>query len=241
MQCGTQSHNNVLCLCGASVTAAAASRRVSMNSKALSTPPGNKTALFVCGALHPATKAFRVPSLCPLRLFPSHYFTLKYIPVFCITDMMQSGCRSPLLSGAVGDRMRWGPWQARRRAADVARFRAPALSSKAVCLLCVAATPDFVFALKFPVIKCTKSIWCISLQSIINEHFQIWASSTKKRKKNALRHQTTFFWSFFIPLTSPLFTPRPPISIFLTCTHQLLKIKGSSCEAYGRALHSCFL
>lgn len=125
--------------------------------------------------------------------FPSHYFTLKYIPVFCITDMMRSGCCSVLLSGVVGDHMRWGPWQA--------RFCVPALSSKAVCRLCVAATPDFVFALKFLVIKCTKSIWCISLQSIINEHFQIWASS-KKRKKNALRHQTTYFFCHF-------FNPSP--------------------------------
>lgn len=34
--------------------------RVSMNLKALSTAPGDKAALFVCGALHPATKAFHM-------------------------------------------------------------------------------------------------------------------------------------------------------------------------------------
>lgn len=68
--CGAaQSHTTMSCVSVAHQSlagaVAAASWRVSMNLKALSTP-GDKAALFVCGALHPATKAFRMlraPSL----------------------------------------------------------------------------------------------------------------------------------------------------------------------------------
>lgn len=54
MSCVSVAHRSLV-----ATAAAAASWRVSMNLKALS-PPGDKTALFVCGALHPATKAFRM-------------------------------------------------------------------------------------------------------------------------------------------------------------------------------------
>ena len=64
-------------------TATAASKRVNMNLKAPSTPAGDKTTLFVCGALHPAMKAFRTRSFSLLPLLcPSHYITLKYISPF---------------------------------------------------------------------------------------------------------------------------------------------------------------
>lgn len=50
-----------------------------MNSKALSTTPGDKTALFVCGALHPATKTFHVPSLSPSSLVIAFLCTISYL------------------------------------------------------------------------------------------------------------------------------------------------------------------
>ena len=62
-------------------TTTAASWRVSMNLKAPSTPPGDKTTLFVCGALHPATKAFYmlcVPSFSLFCLSPVRPLSLYY-------------------------------------------------------------------------------------------------------------------------------------------------------------------
>lgn len=92
------------------------------------------------------------------------------------------------------------------------------------------------FALNVLVIKCSKSIWCICLQSIINEHFM--NLSLFKRKKKPSKHQSTAFFFFLCPPLSQ--TLHPPLSIFLTFIHQLAKIKGGW-EAWGPALHSCFL
>lgn len=75
----------------------AASWRVNMNLKALSASPGDKTTLFVCGALRPAMKAFRARSLSLLLLLhPSHYITLKYISPFDTGHQRDDmdGCRS---------------------------------------------------------------------------------------------------------------------------------------------------
>lgn len=93
------------------------------------------------------------------------------------------------------------------------------------------------FALNVLVIKCFKSIWYISLQSIINEHFMI-LSLFKRKKKQALK-ASKYHCCFFCPSLSQ--TLHPPLSIFLTFIHHLAKIKESSWEAWGPALHSCFL
>lgn len=50
-----------------------------MNSKALSPPLDDKTAIFVCGAFHPATPAARVPSLSLSSLATASLFTALYL------------------------------------------------------------------------------------------------------------------------------------------------------------------
>lgn len=64
----------------------AASRRVSMNSKALSAPPGNKNGTICLRCITPCHEGVPCPIALVRHRLPSHYFTLKYIPVLCITD-----------------------------------------------------------------------------------------------------------------------------------------------------------
>lgn len=103
----------------------AASRRVSMNSKALSAPPGNKKRHHLSAVHYTLPRRHSVchRSLSPRRL-PSHYFTLKYIAVFCIADTPLRGRRSGLTGWAS---VRWGG-RGRRRGWGVVSLSATSAS-----------------------------------------------------------------------------------------------------------------
>lgn len=77
-----------------------ASRRVSMNSKALSAPPGNKNGTICLRCITPCHEGIPCAIALSPRRPPSHYFTLKYIAVFCIADTALRGRRSGLTGSA---------------------------------------------------------------------------------------------------------------------------------------------
>lgn len=83
----------------------APSRRVSMNSKALSAPPGNKNGTICLRCITPCHEGIPCAIALSPRCLPSHYFTLKYIAVFCIADTPLRGRRSGLTGWAS---VRWG-------------------------------------------------------------------------------------------------------------------------------------
>lgn len=137
----------------------AASRRVSMNSKALSAPPGNKNGTICLRCITPCHEGISCPiALSPCRL-PSHYFTLKYISVFCIADTPLRRAAQVSLVGllfVVGGRgvtfwwWRWGVWFVQLL------LHLRRLEKDACAAFCGCAS--LCFALNVSVIKCSKSI-----------------------------------------------------------------------------------
>lgn len=154
----------------------AASRRVSMNSKALSAPPGNKNGTICLRCITPCHEGSPCAMALSPRRLPSHYFTLKYIAVFCIADTALRGRRSGLTGWAS---VRWGA--AARVAVDgnAARISRP-LKQDACCLF--VAAPHFVLLSTSWSLSALNQFDVSPSSQYLMSIFQIWASSKEKKK-----------------------------------------------------------